>query len=259
MVTATRTTITSPATLNQQTLGDAIKSVLSTAGLTTVYDDTVTSTNRNIVYQIVVDSTKTYGTWYYRIRIDSTLNIITSAGTAWNKTTAVMTNGTSETGWGIPNGAYPTSIVAVNCGTDGSLAFLLNNNTVWTLGVFFPATRPSWWDMNFWTWGFHFSHGAHATCKSTTVNPYGNENYNTLWARSDMAYPNNQFKFIDILRGNILFSQSNQGIAGRVGDDWGIGCFYGISPFQTDNLPSTGELFFIPTGGSGGLCIKIAS
>jgi hypothetical protein len=257
MAVATRTDTTLAATITQTSFVNALKTAFTSAGYSSIFDDYTSGTDRILVYAQIVDSSKVYGTVYLRIRITSSLAILQQIYTTWNPTARTGTGNSAE----VPMITFATngtvSFVSLDIGIEGRLVIISQGTLYVPLGIITPLNRPTWWDLNSWNYGFIFTSNSVNILRSTTVNPYGNTEYDTFLNNSRMGTPNTTFNGRDILTGIVLLSQSSTGVACRTSDDFGIGSCSGNARY--DLLPVTGttQQYLVINNVSGGLVIRV--
>ncbi|OCQ98966.1 hypothetical protein BCD64_23290 [Nostoc sp. MBR 210] len=255
MTVATRTDNTITATINQTKLVDGIKTAMINAGFSGTYDD-YTSTNRILVYELVVDSSKTYGKVYFIISVSSGLVITTQVAATWNAT--------SHTGTGLSttttNTAFATGsniiCTAFNGGSEYKLVQLVQGSVVVPLGLIAPATRPNWWDLNLWPYGFSPTGSGWATLRSSSINPYSNDAYNALLNTTSLGTANPQTSRRDVLTGIVLLSASNAGAACKTSDDLASVAASGATRYDAIQPQGTIQQFTIVNPTAGGFAIR---
>ncbi|MBD2495007.1 hypothetical protein [Nostoc sp. FACHB-280] len=256
MVIAARTTTNLAATITQTNLVAAIKTAMINAGFSTLYDD-YTSTNRILVYEVVNDTSKTYGKNYFVISISSALVVATQIFSTWNATTHTGTGGSAVTTFSAFATGSSISFTAFSAGDELKLVIAVQGSVVVMIGSLIPAIRPSWWDLNLWNWGFYPTATTLSTWKSTSINPYSNENYQFLILTSTfLATANPQTNKRDVITGLLLASSSNTGIAGKTSDDIACVCASGSSRYDTIQPNGTTQIFTILNNASGGFAVR---
>lgn len=244
-------------TLTQLSLFNGIKQAFADAGYPTPFDDYTSGTDRIVVYAIILDSSKTYGTTYLRIRLTSGLIIGQQILATWNTATKTGTGGSTEVTYSAIATNVQVNFVALNATTELNLVMLTQGSTAIALGTISPANKPSWWNLDAWNYCFIPTGNTFATFRTTTFNPYGNINYDTSLNVGRMGTANNQTNRRDMLPGVLLYTQSNQGIAGRSSDDLIMVAASGSTRFDTLQIPGDTKEYLILDPSVGGLAVRI--
>lgn len=256
MTVATRTDNTITATVTQTKLVDGIKAAMINAGfINGAYDD-YTSTNRILVYELIVDAAKTYGKIYFIISISSGLVITTQVAATWNAT--------NHTGTGLSTTTTSTAFLtginiictAFNGGDEYKLVQLVQGSVVVPLGLIAPATKPSWWDLNLWNYGFAPTGSGWQTWRSSAINPYSNDAYNALVNTTSLGTANPQTSRRDVLTGIVFLSASNAGAACKSSDDLASVAATGSTRYDAIQPQGTTQQFTIINPTAGGLAIR---
>lgn len=259
MAIATRTDSFIAPTITQQLLYDAVKQAMTNSGFAATFDEYISGTDRIVVYSIVLDSTKTYGTTYLRIRITTGLVIHQSLYSTWAIASHTGINASTESSSAAFSATAQLNFVALNGGLEYKIAFIYQSSLAYILGFVSPAIRPSWWDLNTWNYCFHAIDNTFSVFRSTAVTPYSanNANYDSSLNLSRMGTANQQTNRRDILPGVLFYSQSNQGIAGRTSDDWVMIAANGATRFDTLQLPGDTKQYLLLNPASGGLGVRV--
>lgn len=260
MAIATRTDSVLGPNWSQVTLADAIKVAFTNAGYTAPFDEFVTGTDRFLVYQIVVDSTKTAGTAYLRIKITNTFLISQQMLSSW-----IVANKTGANGFTELNASATALVVttgvnftAINGSSEYKFVLIYQGANVLALGHMSPENRPAWWDLNAWSYVF-FPHAANfASFRTTTLNPYGNADLTSSLNLAAMGVANSQTNRRDIVAGIIFTTPTNQGIGCRSSDDLVMVASSGASRFDTLQIPGDTKQYLLLAPVSGGLAVRTA-
>jgi hypothetical protein len=256
MVVATRTDTSLAATITQTTLVNAIKTAFTNAGYSTLVEGYASGTDQILVYQFVTDATKIYGTVYLRIRITTALAIFQQLFSTWVAGTHANTNGSTEVFGTTVSSSIAINFVSLNGGLEYGLVLLTQGTTFIPLGVIAPITRPSYWDLNSWNWGFIFNDNTLFTWLSCNLNSFSNQSYDTFLNNARLGTANSITLRRDILGGITLLSQSNRGIAGQTSNDIGMGCFSGNSRYDSASSYGSSAVYLVITNVAGGLAIR---
>lgn len=258
MAAATRIDSTLGTNFTQATLVSALKTAFANAGFNAPIDDYASGTDRILVYSFVTDSTKTYGTSYYRLRIATTFVINQAIYSTWNVTNHTGTNGSSETSYTALSTSNTVNFTSLNGGSEFKFVFVTQSNNVIPLGVIAPTTRPNWWNLNNWNYAFIWSAVTLATLTSTNLNPYSSTAYSLIINNSLLLYANTQTGNADVLAGLIIVSNTGRGIAGKTSDNLASGCVYNLTRYSAIASDIASEVFLIINFISGGLVVKVA-
>jgi hypothetical protein len=260
MAIATRTNTTLAATITQANLVAALKTAFTNAGFATLYDEyTAASTNKFLVYEITADSSKTYGKIYLRVGVGTGLITYSEIFTSWDAVNHAGINGSTLNTFTAFSSSSSISFAAFNGGDEFKIVVLVQGSIVIPLGVLIPASRPSWWDLNLWPWGFVPTASNFLSWRSTAINPYTNDSYQLLSVtNSILGTANPQTNKRDVITGILLGSSSNTGIAGKTSDDLAIVCASGSSRYDTIQPTGTTQVFTILNNASGGFAVRTA-
>lgn len=253
----TRTDTNLSATITQTSLVDAIKTAFTNAGFSTPIDDYTSGSDRILVYSLVVDASKNYGTTFLRIRITSALVCNQQLFTGWNTSTKTGTNGGTEVSYTTLAAGLPITLVALNSG-EVRLVLLLQSGVLVPLGMFVPTNRMSWYDLNSWSYGFIASTNTFSTWRSANLTPYNDTSFDILpLANSRMSSANSQTGRRDVLSGLIGLSQSNQGYAFKTSDDLACISANGSNRLDIAAISGSTEQYLILGTVAGSLGIRV--
>jgi hypothetical protein len=258
MAIALRTQTTLASGITQTTVVSALLTAFTNAGYNTPVDNYTSGTDRILVYSFVVDSTKTFGTVYYRVRITSALSVFVQLYTAWNTTTKVGANASGEFNPITLTTTSTISFDALNGSSEYKFVVITQSTTSIILGVIAPANKPTWFDLNTFPYGFMFSNSSINTLIGCGLNPYSNVSYSTSLNNSLLALANTQTNARDILTGVMLFSASTRGIGGRTSDDVVSASASGTSKFDVLAVPGSSNQYLVINNVSGGIAFRIA-
>lgn len=260
MAVATRTDSFLAPTITQQTLYDAVKQAMTNAGYPAPTQEFTSGTDRVVVYAIVLDNTKTFGTTYLRVRVTTTFIIGQQLFSTWNTATSTGTNGSTEYTSTAFLSTAQLNFTALNGGTEYKLALLYQGALFYPLGYFAPVNKPAWWDLNAWNYCLHPVDNTFTTIRGVTVTPYAanNTNYDTNLNYTRMGTANQQTNRRDILPGILIYNQANQGISGRTSDDLVMVAGSGATRFDTLQAPGDSKQYLLLNPASGGLAVRVA-
>lgn len=257
VITARTDSFVSP-TLTQQSVYDGIKTAFANAGYPAPFDEFTSGTDRVVVYAVVLDATKTYGTSYLRIRLTTGFVIGQQLFSTWAIATHTGTNGNTE----ITYTAFTTNIavnfVSLNGGAEYKLVLAYQGTIYVQLGFVSPENRPSWWDLNAWNYCYLPTTNTFSVYRSTALNPFANTENDTNLGVSRMSIANVITNRRDILPGVVLFTQANQGIVGRTSDDFVMVAASGMTRFDIVQIPGDTRQYLLLNSGNGALALRFA-
>lgn len=256
MAIATRTDSLLAPTFTQQGLYDAVKAAFLNAGYAIPFDEFISGTDRIVVYAIVLDSTKTFGTTYLRIRVTNTFLIGQQLFGTWNPTTDTGTGATTEVTYTALVNTVQVNFVNLNGNTEYKLVIIQQAANAIVLGFLSPANKPTWWDLNAWNYCFIFTTNAFFVVRSTTFNPYANTEHDSILNNARMSTANVQTNRRDLLPGIVFFTQTNQGISGRSSDDLVMIAASGTTRYDTIQIPGDTKQYLLLNPVSGGLAVR---
>lgn len=245
-------------TFTQQSLFNGIKTAFLNAGFTATFDDYTSGTDKVVVYAIMLDSTKTNGTSYLKIRLTTGFIIGQQILSTWNATTKAGTGGSTELTYPALATTTQVNFVSLAAVPELSLVMLTQGTTAIALGCLSPINRPSWWDLNAWNYSFIPITNTFTTFRATTLNPYLNTEQDCSLNAVRMAIANSQTNRRDLLPGVIFYSQTNQGISGRSSDDLVMVSASGSTRYDILQIPGDTKQYLILSPISGGLAVRIA-
>lgn len=260
---ATRTQLDSIGTVNQTTLGDAIKAAYVSLGFT-VLDDYLVSTTRNIVVSFVADATKAYGTFVLHLTITSALATSQTIATAFNSTTKAFSNESSIVNSFTFSTSTPVSVFTYSRAEEYRFILLFQGSGVSAiLGFLRPLNRPSWWNESTHPYAFvpiQQSSGVFFERWLTpTLTPFSGASNNNFYFQTStyLASPNPGSGKRDILTELVLLSASSQGVAAKTSDDFAMVASSGLSRFDEFEI-ATKKWSLLSVSSSSGFAIKVS-
>ncbi len=257
MPVATRTDSTLTATITQTSLVNALITAFTNAGYSTAFDNYTSGTDRILVYRFDVDSSKTFGSNFLRIRVTTALVINVAIGTAFNTSTKALTNASTEVIFTALSATVNINFTSLNAGNEARLVLITQGTAFIPLGVIIPANRPIWWNLDSWNYGFIFTSSAMSVIRSSSISPYSNSDYD-IFSSNRLSAINIQTNRRDVLTGLILLTQSNAGVAGKTSDDLGIAAATGSARFDTLSFPDNTQQFLLVNTGTSGFSVRVA-
>lgn len=258
MAIATRTDSSLAATITQSNFVTALKTAFTNAGFTNLVDEFTSGTDKILVYDFVSDNTKTVGTLYLRVRITTALLIAQQLYTTWTVGTHTGTNASTEVTYITLATTSPVNFIALNGSSEYRFVVITQGSLFALLGVLAPASRPAWWDLNSWSWGFITTGSTLATWRASGLCPYSPPDFDTFLNNARMATQNLQTNRRELLKGIILLNQSNTGTGGRTSDDLAFGYFSGTGRFDVNTPFGTTQSYLVITNTSGGFAVRTA-
>lgn len=257
MAIAVRTDSFVAPTLTQQSIYDGLKAAFANAGYPAPFAEFTSGTDRVVVYAVVLDATKTYGTSYIRIRVTAGFIIGQQLFSTWAIATQVGTNGSTEITYTALTTNITVNFIALNSGVEYKLVLIYQGTNYIQLGFLSPEFRPSWWDLNAWNYCYLPTTNVFNVYRSTALNPFANAENDTNLAIIRMSIANVITNRRDILPGVILFTQVNQGITGRTSDDLVMVAANGMTRFDTLQIPNDAKEYLLLNSGNGALAARI--
>lgn len=257
MAIAVRTDSFVAPTWTQTSLLDGIKAAFTNAGFTATFDEYTSGTDRIVVYAIVLDAAKTYGTSYLRIRLTTGFIIGQQLYSTWTIATHTGLNPSSEITYTALTATTQVNFTALNGASEYRLIMLTQGTNAIALGFVAPTNKPAWWDLNAWNYCFVATANTFATFRSTNLNPYSNTENDSSLNQTRMGIANSQTNRRDLLPGVIFYSQTNQGISGRTSDDLVMLAGSGTTRYDTIQIPGDTKQYLLLNPASGGLAVRV--
>lgn len=254
---ATRTdTFLSPP-ITQQNLYDAIKQAFVNAGFTAPFDEYTSGTDKVVIYRIILDASKTFGTSYLRIRLTTGFTIGQQLYSTWAVATHTGSNPSGELIYTALSNSQ-INFTSLNGGAEYNMVFLTQGSNYFVLGHLTPFYKPIWWDLNAWNYCFVPASTLLSPLRSTALNPLGNTDNDAVAVTSGrLALQNPVTNRRDIFPGLIYCSAANTGIVGRASDDFVIIYGSGTSRYDILQVPGSSEQYLVIWNATGGVAIRI--
>jgi len=244
-------------TITQANLTTAIKDALAAANFPTPFDETTGSTNQ-IIYEIVLNNSATFGKAYLEIEISSTRQVRQRLHTGWDPATKT---GVNTGAWG-PQVQFNDNTEITFRGFEKSnecrLIGIRQSNTVQFLGYLRPVNKPAWWNENSSLYCFIPGTNDFVTWLGAAANnsPYGNATYTSTLGRAQMASPNPITSKRDVVTGVLLYTNSNQGAAGRTSDALVMVSGSGLGIYDIIQVTPNVEEYTLLVPAAGGLALR---
>lgn len=256
MTVAIRTDTSIVATVTQTSLVNGIKSAMINAGFTNPIDDYTSGTDRIVVYTKSVDTSKTYGILYYRVRVTTGLTVYAQIFSGWNATTHTGSNGGTEQTIATYSASGVISVAAFNGASEYNLIQLVQSSTVGALGLIVPDNKPTWWDLNLYPYGLAVGINPYNGGQMSSLNPYGNTGMLNNLNNSGLATANPVTNRRDVLTGVIFYSNSNSGIIGKTSDDLASVAASGLNRYDVIQPQNTSYQYTVFNNVAGGLALR---
>jgi hypothetical protein len=133
--------------ITQESLFEALKVMFLAAGYATVYAEFDDGDYKHLVYEIVNDSTKTFGTVYLHIQVDYYLEITQRLHTSFNS----ANNEGSNMGEYNPRSFSESDVIrwiSLDNGSEFKLVMLYQGSSWTCLGFIRPQSMPPYWNEN---------------------------------------------------------------------------------------------------------------
>lgn len=246
-----------PSPITQVTLLSGLREAMIATGFPATLKQYSSGTDQFVVWQLVSDATKTYGTAFYRLRVTSGLAVTHAIGATWTDATNTLGNPSSELHSVTYSGSTPIKCLGFST-NEYKFLLVTQGATQQLLGYFRPPDAPSF-DENSFPRIFIPSNQDLTTCSCTGLSPYGSTlTFTTSLGNSFMASPDSFLQQRSQALGFFLYGPSNTGIIARSSDDLGMGATSGLSRGDTlvDATDNTKQ-YFVNRGVAGGLLIRI--
>lgn len=246
-------------------LADAIKAAMTNAGFSAIFDEYTSGTDRFLVYQLVFDTGKTYGTVYLVIKINASFAVTQRLYTSWNKNTRVGDNAGTETttsGATLVNNAQ-VEFVGFSRSPEFRIVALFQGTVSIFLGYIRPENKPNWWDENVYPYAFiPVSNSNFTTWYGTALTPYsgGAGTGGRLQAHLNVAQFGTQNPVTgrrDILSNILFYSSANEGIAGRSSADLVQVAATNLLKKDIIQVNPGTEEYYLLNGVAGGLAVRL--
>lgn len=244
------------APLNQQQLVTGLKKAFENAGYGVPFDEFPSGTNIILVFKVVLDSSRVYGTSYLRLRVSDSPSVSQQIYSTWNALAHAGANPSSEMFYVTLEISTQINFVALNSGSECKLVMLQQGSTVIALGCITPVNKPNWWDLNRWNYCFVPVTNTFNTLRACSLNPYNNSEHDASLNLNRMSLANTITNRRDILPGIIVYTQSNTGIAGRTSDDLVSVAANGTNRFDVLQIPGDNKEYLILHPNNGGLAVR---
>lgn len=243
----------------QAQLMDSVKTQLIACGWSS-FDDYSVSGERNLVFRLIHDSTKTQGTVFVRIQCSSAFALTLTIGTAWNTTTKVMTNVSSSMSIGSLVSTSAVKVNTYNGFPELSGVTLEQLSTYLPIVSLFVSDRAEMYDLNAWTASFLFNSNTFNSLQTTTLNPYSSSAFPLEVGNANLSVVNRINNRREVRQGVIVGFPSTEGGLGRTSDDLAQGTCTGLSRGNeiVDDSVSPNRRFQVLNAAIGGFMVRVA-
>lgn len=244
-------------TITQANLTTAIKNAMAAANFPTIFDE-VNATNNQLIYEVTLNGAATFGKLYLEIEITPARLVRQRIHTNWDPIANT----------GVNSGAYGPSIT-FNDGTEitfrgfekaneSRIIGVRQSNTIQFLGYIYPENIPTWWNENSSLYAFIPAANTFNTLNGAAAgnSPYGNGVYTSSLGRTQMASSNPVTSKRDVVTGILLYSNANQGAAGRTSDDLVMVAGSGLGTYDLIQVTPEVEEYTILSASAGGLALR---
>ena len=262
---ATQTTTTINPTHTQASIVTALKNAFAAAGYPALYADSTSGTDRILVYQLVFDANKIYGTSYLRLKITTALAVTQQLFTAWNIAAVTGTNGGVESTATTFSANVPIEVRTFAKTTGEFRVIALSQGTPYGLfGYIRPETRHPSFDEDTAPFIFQSNNiwtaNPFLTWQSSGLTPYsgtGNTAFTSSMGTATMSAANPVNNKRDILAGMVLFASTNQGVAAKSSEDLVSVAATGLSRFDSIQVVAGSEEYVLLFPGAGTMGVRI--
>lgn len=255
MPIAIRTDTSLAPTITQTTFASALITAFANAGFSATTDDYTSGTDRILVYRFDTDASRAKGRNFLRIRITSALAINILIGTDFNISTKAMSDASAEATIFTLATNFTITFIALNCGSEGRFVMLSQSTNFAPLGLLIPVNRPTWWNLDTWSYCYMFTNAAMTTLRSSAINPYSNVD-NEILTFSRLSGVNAQTNRRDVLTGLTIGNNSSNGVAGKTSDDIAIAAGNGSARFDVLAFTGSTQQYLLVVNAASGIAFR---
>lgn len=215
--------------ITQTALANAIKNAFSLAGYgSSPFDEYSSGTDRYLIYQLIFDQAKTYGTVYLQIKITSNLGLSQRLYSNWDAVAHTGQNSSTETASVAVNSVAQIDFMGLTKSPEMRLVMVYQGATAICLGYLRPEFKPSWWNENVYPYCMiPNTLGLFATWYIPSLTPFTGSlttsgRIQASFTQAQMVSPNPISARRDVIPGVLFFPWSNEGVAGRSSTDLAI-------------------------------------
>jgi len=250
----TRNDFTLNPTVTQTTLYDSIKARFLAMGDFRLFSEFSATTDRIMIFELILDSTRLAGKVYLRIRVTTALAITQQIFTFWNLTnnTGIAPSTESALITFVPNIAI--EMISFVKAPEYRFLLLSQSTVIAFLGILRPDNKPSSWSEDSYPYCFISNNAFDAANQfrnwlACTSNPYSNTSaFTSNMADPRLSNPNPIDNRRDSEAGIRIYS-TNQGIAGQSSGEIISVAALGQARFELITMsPSTEEYVLLNPG-----------
>lgn len=263
---ATQTITTVTQTHTQASLVTLIKNGFTAAGFSVPVVDTTVGTDRVIVYQIVSDAAKTYGTAFLRIRITTTLTILQTLSAGFNTTTNVPVNPGTESSAFTAVTNLSIEVRTYVKANEFRFVILSQGTGYGVFGYLRPEERHPCFDENVAPYIFQSANVFNTntyfnTWQCTGLSPYMSGGtpvtaFFTHMTFSSLAIANPVTNQRDSIAGMLLYPSSGQGIAAKTSNEIIMIAASGLTRFDSIQVTPGVEEYILLFPGAGSMALR---
>jgi hypothetical protein len=244
-------------TITQANLTTAIKNALAAANFPTLFDE-VSGNPNQVIYEITLNSSATFGKAYLEIEITSDLKVQQRLHTNWDP---IANTGVNSGAWGPQvtfNNGTEITFRGFEKSDESRLIGIRQSNTIQFLGYLYPANKPTWWNENSSLYCFIPGANNFITWNGAAASnsPYGNGTYTSSLGRTQMASSNPITSKRDVVTGILLYSNANQGAAGRTSDNLVMISGSGLGTYDLIQVTPSVEEYTLLNPTAGGIALR---
>lgn len=247
--------------INQQSLADGLKQAFSAAGYAAPFSEYDYSDEKHIVYRIVNDAQKDFGTIYYLVKVLSNLEISQNLNTAFDVENNLGSNQNYSSGSNSYGEEMTIRWIALNNGNEFKWVLLYQDYRWACLGMLRPQGMPDFWDEDIAPFcAVSRMDRPLEVFDLSDINPYSSENdlnfIKSSFGQSGIPISRNPFNNqIDIITRLLFTPGSNEGMFGTSSPMLGLATVLTLEIGDTIALPDGQEYIAISPPGSLAQCV----
>ena len=246
-----------------------LKTSFSNAGFLEIYDEVEQFNNRIIVYNVIFDSNKTFGSVFLKLEFslisEFAVSIFQELYPGWDADNHQPTGSDGSLGTNniTFNRNVPLEIRSYNGGEEFKLIAVAQGYNFALLGYIRPEVRHPVFDDNICPYVFQSDNNWYDPFKnwmSTTLNPFGdyqNSRFTSSFGADQLAKPNPITNKRDILNGVIFYSYNNVGVAGQTSSNIISVAAEGLAKFDSIIVEPGIEEYILLYPGNGCMGVRV--
>lgn len=245
--------------LTAVSLRDGLRDSLVAAGFPAALKSYAVGTDQFAVWELIFDSTKTYGRAYYRIKVTSALIVTHSVGATWTDSTNTVGSVTTD----LQSATYAANAAVKSWGFKSdelNLLSVVQGSVQQLLGYFrFPLVDAPAFDEVSFPRIFLPSTNDAGTLYCTALTPYTLNYFTTSLLNNNMSGADTALQQRSQVGGFFLWGPSNTGVVARSSDDLAMGACTGMVRGDVFQVPNTSpvEQYILLRPSAGALLIRI--